>query len=70
MVEVIEKKEAEVQKEAPKFKGQYKNIKGKKIFNAAGYPLKEVEGHIDPKTEEEKELCAYFASIEILQLVK
>jgi len=50
--------------------GMYKNIRGQKIFNAAGNPLKITNGYFVPVTAEEKELCAYFESIGNLRLVK
>lgn len=50
--------------------GMYKNLRGQKIFNAAGYALKSVDGYFNPKTDEEKALCAYYESIGHLAKVK
>ena len=52
------------------FAGMYKNIRGQHIIKADGTKMKQVNGHFDPKTAEEKELCQYFEAKGMIEAVK
>ena len=66
LASLLKKEEAEKEAEAL----SYQNIRGYKVIRADGTVMKEVNKVLFPVTEEEKELCIYFAKLDYLKLVK
>lgn len=62
------KKEEKVEEKKKEI--SYTNVRGRKVLNAAGIALKEVNKVITPVNEEELALCKYFEGIGFLKLNK